>query len=275
MSLLCKSWCRRDDGEVERCWPNITQAGPSTGCYPLLAPSDHLSPHPYFSSQPRSKYFPFPAESQNPGSPGDYLTCGGCRKKFVLADLTKFVQHKVLECSKKRSSESDEDEEEKGSGRHKSLGSPSVSGSGQVDEDEGLRIKHEDADRKPSVRDNGANTVKSGMLSGPKSRPKTVTRNRARCLAAVRCTTLCVFLHCAGCDANFTSPRAGHVHVQQLSSPTGVRLGAPPARPPRPWHPMLRREHRQGPPCAEEWSALLPTAALPSPPILLLPLPLP
>ena len=31
---------------------------------------------------------------------GDYLTCGGCRRKFDLSDLTKFVQHKVLDCNK-------------------------------------------------------------------------------------------------------------------------------------------------------------------------------
>ena len=100
-------------------------------------------------------------------SPGDFLTCGGCKKKFVLSDLTKFVQHKVLECTKEKSGCDSEDEEEKEQNvRHKSLGSPSVSGSGQVDEDECSRIKFEGEEKKPSVRDNGANTVKSGMLSG-------------------------------------------------------------------------------------------------------------
>ena len=113
-----------------------------------------------------NKDFPISAEGQ---SPGDFLTCGGCKKKFVLSDLTKFVQHKVLECTKEKSSCDSEDEEEKEQNvRHKSLGSPSVSGSGQVDDEECSRIKSEgeDRDRKPSVRDNGANTVKSGMLSG-------------------------------------------------------------------------------------------------------------
>ena len=33
-------------------------------------------------------------------SGGDFLTCGGCRKKYDLSDLTKFVQHKVLDCNK-------------------------------------------------------------------------------------------------------------------------------------------------------------------------------
>ena len=106
------------------------------------------------------------AEGQGPG---DFLTCGGCKKKFVLSDLTKFVQHKLLECTKEKTGCDSEDEEEKEQNvRHKSLGSPSVSGSGQVDDEECSRIKSEgeERDRKPSVRDNGANTVKSGMLSG-------------------------------------------------------------------------------------------------------------
>lgn len=34
---------------------------------------------------------------------GDFLTCGGCRRKYDLADLTKFVQHKVLDCNKENS----------------------------------------------------------------------------------------------------------------------------------------------------------------------------
>ena len=34
---------------------------------------------------------------------GDFLTCGGCRGKYDLADLTKFVQHKVLDCNKENS----------------------------------------------------------------------------------------------------------------------------------------------------------------------------
>ena len=73
----------------------------------------------------------------------------------------------MLECTKEKSSCDSEDEEEKEQNvRHKSLGSPSVSGSGQVDEDECSRIKFEGEEKKPSVRDNGANTVKSGMLSG-------------------------------------------------------------------------------------------------------------
>ena len=110
-------------------------------------------------------------------SPGDFLTCGGCKKKFVLSDLTKFVQHKVLECTKEKNScDSEDDDEKEQNVRHKSLGSPSVSGSGQVDDEDCSRIKSEGEERKPSVRDNGANTVKSGMLSGPKTRLTTFTR---------------------------------------------------------------------------------------------------
>jgi len=111
-----------------------------------------------------------PVLSAEGQSPGDFLTCGGCKKKFVLSDLTKFVQHKLLECTKEKTGCDSEDEEEKEQNvRHKSLGSPSVSGSGQVDDEECSRIKSEgeERDRKPSVRDNGANTVKSepGMFT--------------------------------------------------------------------------------------------------------------
>ena len=84
----------------------------------------------------------------------------------------------MLECTKEKNGCDSEDEEEKEhNARHKSLGSPSVSGSGQVDDEEYSRIKSEgeERDRKPSVRDNGANTVKSGMLSGPKTRLTTFT----------------------------------------------------------------------------------------------------
>ena len=31
---------------------------------------------------------------------GDTLTCGVCRKDFQLADIVKFIQHKVLTCNK-------------------------------------------------------------------------------------------------------------------------------------------------------------------------------
>ena len=30
----------------------------------------------------------------------DTLTCGACRKDFALADIVKFIQHKVLTCNK-------------------------------------------------------------------------------------------------------------------------------------------------------------------------------
>ncbi|QQP55050.1 Putative LOC100743078, partial [Caligus rogercresseyi] len=31
---------------------------------------------------------------------GDTLTCGVCQKDFALADIVKFIQHKVLTCNK-------------------------------------------------------------------------------------------------------------------------------------------------------------------------------
>ena len=42
-------------------------------------------------------------DTKNSKTGGDFLTCGGCRRKFDLADLTKFVQHKVLDCNKENS----------------------------------------------------------------------------------------------------------------------------------------------------------------------------
>jgi len=98
---------------------------------------------------------------------GDYLTCGGCRQKYDLSDLTKFVQHKVLDCNKENSQKSkdvsvDEDEDE---GQRKGLGSPRVSGSGQADLEDNEVSSRSDGikmeDSKPLVRSSGANTVKS------------------------------------------------------------------------------------------------------------------
>jgi len=99
---------------------------------------------------------------------GDYLTCGGCRQKFDLSDLTKFVQHKVLDCNKENSKvvkdiSTVEDQEDKCS----SLGSPRVSGSGQTDPEVEAEvssrtgIKSESDEKKPVVKDSEANTVKS------------------------------------------------------------------------------------------------------------------
>ena len=124
------------------------------------------------TSQPRKRSFcpssqicPFSEES---GSPGDYLTCGGCKRKYVLADLTKFVQHKVLDCNKENSdiTAQDDNEDMAEYDKCKSLRSPRVSGSGQTDEDEISRsyIKAETEEKKPIVKDNGANTIKSGTL---------------------------------------------------------------------------------------------------------------
>lgn len=35
-----------------------------------------------------------------PGQHQDMLTCGVCQKPFMLADIVKFIQHKVLACNK-------------------------------------------------------------------------------------------------------------------------------------------------------------------------------
>ena len=81
----------------------------------------------------------------------------------------------MLECKKENAYDSEDEDEKDHAARQKSLGSPSVSGSGQVDDDDAVRIKNEGEDRKPNVRDNGANTVKSGMLSARKTARETVT----------------------------------------------------------------------------------------------------
>lgn len=39
-------------------------------------------------------------ESTEPGAIQDILTCGLCQKTFALADIVKFIQHKVLQCNK-------------------------------------------------------------------------------------------------------------------------------------------------------------------------------
>lgn len=39
-------------------------------------------------------------ESMEPGAIQDILTCGLCQKTFALADIVKFIQHKVLQCNK-------------------------------------------------------------------------------------------------------------------------------------------------------------------------------
>lgn len=51
-----------------------------------------------------SAYFSFVStadtESMEPGAIQDILTCGLCQKTFALADIVKFIQHKVLQCNK-------------------------------------------------------------------------------------------------------------------------------------------------------------------------------
>ena len=104
-------------------------------------------------------------------SGGDFLTCGGCRKKYDLSDLTKFVQHKVLDCNKENADISKGNETTKyreccskkifSLDDDDKVGSPRVSGSDDADNDD---VKTEMGERKPVVRDSGANTVKSGGL---------------------------------------------------------------------------------------------------------------
>lgn len=38
--------------------------------------------------------------SPSPGVPADTLTCGACRRAFALADIVRFIQHKVSSCDK-------------------------------------------------------------------------------------------------------------------------------------------------------------------------------
>lgn len=47
-------------------------------------------------------YFIFAADSDSTeqGTTQDILTCGSCQKTFALADIVKFIQHKVLQCNK-------------------------------------------------------------------------------------------------------------------------------------------------------------------------------
>ena len=43
-------------------------------------------------------FFLISADPESVG--GDTLTCGVCKKEFALADIVKFIQHKVLTCNK-------------------------------------------------------------------------------------------------------------------------------------------------------------------------------
>lgn len=38
--------------------------------------------------------------SPTPGVPSDTLTCGACRRAFALADIVRFIQHKISSCDK-------------------------------------------------------------------------------------------------------------------------------------------------------------------------------
>lgn len=40
------------------------------------------------------------SDSTEQGTIQDILTCGSCQKTFALADIVKFIQHKVLQCNK-------------------------------------------------------------------------------------------------------------------------------------------------------------------------------
>ena len=52
-------------------------------------------------------YFIFSADPDSVG--GDTLTCGVCKKEFALADIVKFIQHKVLTCNKENYSKGNTD----------------------------------------------------------------------------------------------------------------------------------------------------------------------
>lgn len=45
------------------------------------------------------------ADSAEGESSQDLLTCGGCQKAFALADIVRFIQHKVLACNKENFSQ--------------------------------------------------------------------------------------------------------------------------------------------------------------------------
>ena len=72
------------------------------------------------------------------------------------------MQHKVLDCNKENCSGAREEERQ----CRPALASPRVSGSGQTDETDETPtrsfIKAESDEKKPIVKDSGANTVKSG-----------------------------------------------------------------------------------------------------------------
>ena len=52
-------------------------------------------------------FFYFSADPDSVG--GDTLTCGVCKKEFALADIVKFIQHKVLTCNKENYSKGNTD----------------------------------------------------------------------------------------------------------------------------------------------------------------------
>ena len=52
------------------------------------------------ASKRRIKNLPFFLSADPDSVGGDTLTCGVCKKEFALADIVKFIQHKVLTCNK-------------------------------------------------------------------------------------------------------------------------------------------------------------------------------
>ena len=154
------------DSPNQKCWPE--QKYFKQKCF-------HLSKFANITNSSKNRnlfLFVSVADEVQQKNGGDFLTCGGCHKKYDLSDLTKFVQHKVLDCSKENSQTSKgelemkfclqilmkicfiPDDDEK-------LGSPRVSGSGQPVED--ADTDNDETEKKPVVRDSGANTVKSGV----------------------------------------------------------------------------------------------------------------
>ena len=89
-------------------WPDISR--PSTLIYnfPICDKLEHISTFSdkvfcplEIETTTFSSFFIFLFISADPELVGgDTLTCGVCRKEFALADIVKFIQHKVLTCNK-------------------------------------------------------------------------------------------------------------------------------------------------------------------------------
>lgn len=79
----------------------------------------------------------------------DLLTCGACRKKFALADILKFIKHKVNSCSARNCNEGGrfEEPDENGLDELKSL----VDGVEELEEENGISLSGEVRKQTPSI----------------------------------------------------------------------------------------------------------------------------